>query len=166
MVKKTILWMVYVLIVGGLVFGAANRTLAKTDQGILFGNQDEIVAGRGQGNGSTSSSESDVKNNAYDHEVDLEGQAWITHTGQIISVSVEAIEIQTEKAGILIIEGRPLRFAQELGFVPGEGNNVSVQGFYENGEYEVAVIEDLAKDQVFLLRDNNGKPMWSGGGRN
>ena len=50
MFKKIILWTVYILIVGLLVFGAANRTSAKTDQGTLFGNVDEIVARRGQGN--------------------------------------------------------------------------------------------------------------------
>jgi len=166
MFKKVILWTVYVLIVGLLVFGAANRTSAKTDQGILFGNLDEIIDGRGQGNGSAGNSEGYGENEIDDHEEILEEHDWVSFRGQIIAVGVESLEIQTGTAGILEIEGRPLRFAQELGYVPGEGNEVAVQGFYEDGEFEVATIEDLATDQNFQLRDEYGKPMWGGGGRN
>ena len=53
MFKKVILWTIYVLIVGLLVFGAANRTSAKPIRDILFGNLDEITGGRGQGNTSS-----------------------------------------------------------------------------------------------------------------
>ena len=163
MFKKVILWTVYVLIVGILVFGAANRTMAKTDQGLLFGNLDEITSGRGQGNGSM---EEYGDYEVADHDEILEEQDWVTLSGQIIAVGSEALEIQTSTAGILEIEGRPLRFALELGYVPGEGNVVVVQGFYENGMFEVATIEDLTIEQVFQLRDTYGKPMWGGGGRN
>ncbi len=163
MVKKIMLWTVYVLIVGLLVFGAANRTLAKTDQGLLIGNPEEIISGRGQGNGSS------VEYGEYEaagHEEVLEQQDWVTLSGQIIAVGSEALEIQTGSAGDLEIEGRSWRFAQELGYVPGEGNEVVVQGFYEYGEFEVSTIHDLATDQIFKLRDEYGKPMWGGGGRN
>jgi len=163
MFKKIILWTVYVLIVGLMVFGAANRTMAKTDQGLLFGNPDEITSGRGQGNGSN---EEYGDYEADDHEEILEDQDWVTLSGQIIAVGSEAFEIQTGTAGILEIEGRPMRFALEIGFVPGVGNEVVVGGFYENGEFEVATIEDLTNDQIFQIRDAYGKPMWGGGGRN
>ncbi len=160
MVKKIALWAVYVLIVGLLVFGAANRTSAKMDQGILFGNVDEIVAGRGQATGNTGNYESS------DHDEILEKQDWISFSGQVISFGAEALEINTGSAEILEIEGRSWRFAQELGYVPVEGNEVLVQGFYENGEFEVSIIQDLSSDQIYRLRDDYGKPMWGGGGRN
>lgn len=163
MVKKIMLWTVYVLIVGLLVFGAANRTSAKTDQGLLIGNLEEISGGRGQGNGSS------VEVGEYEsagHEEVLEKQDWVSLSGQIIAVGSEALEIQTGTAGILEIEGRSWRFAQELGYFPGEGKEVAVQGFYENGEFEVSIIHDLTTDQIFYLRDEYGKPMWGGGGRN
>ena len=154
---KVIMWTVYVLIVGLLVFGAANRTSAKTDQGTLFGNMDEIVAGRGQGN---------AEYEAADHEEILEEQDLVSLSGQIIAAGIEVLEIQTGTAGILEIEGQSWRFAQELGYVPGEGNEVIVQGFYENGEFEVSTIQDLTAELIFHLRDEYGKPMWGGGGRN
>ena len=68
-------------------------------------------------------------------------------------------------AGILEIEGRSWRSVQESGLIPGEGNEVVVQGFYENGEFDVSTIRDLTTDQIFRLRNEYGKPMW-GGGRN
>jgi len=166
MIKKVIMWTVYVLIVGLLVFGAANRTSAKTDQGTLFGNMDEIVGGRGQGNGGLENFEENSEYEAADHEEILEEQDLVSLSGQIIAAGVEVLEIQTGTAGILEIEGQSWRFVQELGYVPGEGNEVIVQGFYENGEFEVSTIQDLTADLIFHLRDEYGKPMWGGGGRN
>jgi len=129
MVKKIALWAVYVLIVGLLVFGAANRTSAKTDQGILFGNMDEIVSGRGQATGVTGNYDENGNFESSDHEEILEEQDWVSYSGQITSIGAEALEIQTGVAGILEIEGRPWRFAQELGYDPLEGNEVMVQDF-------------------------------------
>jgi len=163
MVKKITLWTVYVLIVGLLFFGAANRTLVKTDRGLLFGNLDEIASGRGQGNGS---SQEYGEYETAGHEEILEEQAWVTLNGQIIDVGSEVLEIQTSTAGMLEIEGRSWRFAQELGYIPGEGNEVVVGGFYEDGEFKVSTIHDLGTDQIYQLRDGYGKPIWGGGGRN
>ena len=166
MFKKIALWTVYVLIVGLLVFGAANRTSAKTDQGVLFGNLTENTGGRGQldGTGEEYERNSNIEN--ADHEENLEEHTWESMSGKVIGIGAEALVIDTESAGILEIEGRTWRFAQELGYVPAEGNEVLVQGFYENGEFEVAIIQDLTDDIIFRMRDEYGKPMWGGGGRN
>ena len=86
MVKKVMLWTVYVLIVGLLVFGAANRTSAITEQGILFGNVEEIFDGRGQGNGSSGSSEGYGENEANGHEEILKEHDWAELIGIIRSV--------------------------------------------------------------------------------
>ena len=166
MIKKMAMWSVYVLIVGLLVFGAANRTSAKTDQGLLFGNMDEIIAGRGQAAGSSGSNDENGNYAASDHEVIIEEHDWVWLSGQIARVGAEALVIQIGTEGDLEVEGRSWRFAQELGYVPVEGNDVVVSGFYENGEFEVATIQDLTADQIFTLRDEFGKPMWGGGGRN
>lgn len=166
MIKKIALWIVYILIVGLLVFGAANRTSAKTDQGLLFGNIEEIVSGRGQASGGSDNYDENGSYEASDHDEILEEHDWVSMSGKITSVGAEALEVQTGTDGVLEIEGRTWRFAQELGYVPVEGNEVIVSGFYENGEFEVATIQDLTTDQTFTLRDAYGKPMWGGGGRN
>ncbi len=166
MFKKLVLWTVYALIVGLLIFGAANRTAAKTDQGLLFGNSNEIFAERGQGNNGSGTREDYGELEADDHEEIIEGQDWVVLSGQIIKISSDTLEIQTKTAGILEIEGRSWRFVQESGYVPVEGNELVVQGFYENGEFELSIIQDLTADQVFQIRDESGRPLWSGGGRN
>ena len=166
MVKKIMLWTVYVLIAGLLVFGAANRTSATTDQGVLIGNLNEVFEGRGQGNSGSEIYDGYSEFEADDHEEIIEEQDWVTLSGQIIAVGTEALEIQTRTAGTLEIEGRPMRFSQEIGYVPGEGNEVVVQGFYENGEFEVSILQDLTAELIFQIRDEYGRPMWGGGGRN
>lgn len=164
MIKKISVWTVYALIVGLLIFGAANRTAAKTEQGPLFGSSDEVNERRGQGNESSGKVEENDDHEANDHEESLVEQDWVSLSGQVINVGAEALEIQTETAGILEISGRSWRFSQEIGYVPVEGNEVVVQGFYENGEYKVSTIQDLSNEQIIQLRDEYGKPAWGGGG--
>jgi hypothetical protein len=163
MIKKIAMWTVYVLIVGLLVFGAVNRTSAKTDQGILFGNFEEAPGTRGRESGGVGSVEENSRYEETDHEDSIEDSDWVSFNGQVIAVGSEALEILTVSDGILEIEGRSWRFVQELGYVPAGGNEVVVRGFYENGEFEIATIQDLTADQVFKLRDEYGKPMWGGG---
>ena len=165
MIKKIALWTVYVLIVGLLVFGAANRTSAKTDQVLLFGNQGEIADGRGRGSFGSGDDDKVGEFEAEDHDESPEDQDWVSLSGLIVFVGADVLEIQTGTSGILEIEGRSYRFVQELGYLPVEGNEVVVRGFYENGEFEVGVIQDLTDNLTFQLRDEYGRPMW-GGGRN
>lgn len=166
MVKKVALWIVYLLIVVLLVFGAANRTSAKTDQGILFGNMDAIIAGRGRADAGVGNYVENSNSDVDDHEELLAEHDWVSLSGQIITVGIEALEIQTGESEILEIEGRTWRYIQELGYTPIEGNEVVVKGFYENGEFEAASFEDLTAGLIFQIRDKYGKPMWGGGGRN
>ena len=166
MFKKITLWTVYFLIVGLLIFGAANRTSAKTDQGFLFGNSNEVFVERGQGNNSSGRNEGYGEFEADDHDEIIGEQDWVVLSGQITNISSDNLEIQTVTAGILEIEGRSWRFVQELGYVPVEGNELVVQGFFENGEFEVSIIQDLTADQDFRIRDEYGRPMWGGGGSN
>ena len=164
MVKKIALWTVYILIVGLLVFGAANRTSAKSDQGLLFGNQDGIIEGRGQGDSDFVGEGAFGEFEADDHEETLEEQDLVTLRGEIANLGSEALEIETEANGILEIKGRTWRYLRELGYSPEIGNQVVVQGFYENGEFEVSGFQDLLKELVFQIRDEYGRPMWGGGG--
>lgn len=165
MFKKIMMWTIYAGIVGLLIFGAANRTLAKTDQGLLLGGADDFSREGGRGNGGSGNGGQSVDAGITDPEVNLVEYDWVSLSGQIIHVDSEVLEIQTRTVGILEIEGRSWRFVQELGYVPMEGNELVVQGFYENGEFEVSTMEDLTANQLFQLRDESGRPLW-GGGRN
>lgn len=166
MVKKIALWTVYVLIVALLVFGAANRTAAKSDQGTLIGNLDAVFAGQGEGADRSGQVDGYDEYETNDHEEIIQEQDRVVLSGQIINISSETLEIGTGTAGILEIEGRTWRYLRELGYVPEEGNEVVVTGFFENGEFEVSSIQDLTAELAIQIRDEYGKPMWGGGGRN
>ena len=64
------------------------------------------------------------------------------------------------------ISGRPWRFAQELGFFAEPGDSVKLVGFYEGEEFEVGLIDNVSSGQSVSIRDENGRPMWAGRGRN
>jgi len=59
---------------------------------------------------------------------------------------------------------RPWRFAKEQGFAPQVGDHVTLDSFYENGEFEIACITDLTNGQTVYLRDETGHPLWASGG--
>jgi hypothetical protein len=46
------------------------------------------------------------------------------------------------------------------------GDEVSVKGFWENEEFKATEITLLTNGQSIILRDEWGRPMWSGAGRN
>ena len=38
-------------------------------------------------------------------------------------------------------------------------------GFYEDGEFKAGTVENLTTGETIVLRDEAGRPMWSGQGR-
>ena len=162
MIKKIFMWIVYAAIVGLLIFGAANRTAAKMDQGVLFGRSEDITED-GQRRGGSGNSEISGDFGDVDHEENPVEHDWVSLNGQIILVDLRALEVLTEKYGILEISGRSWRFAQESGYLPDLGNEVILDGFFEIGEFEVSSIQDLSAGQIVFLRDEFGHPLWNGG---
>ena len=162
MFKKIIMWTIYAMIVGLLIFGAANRTAAKTDQDILFGRSDGVTK-NGQGRGGYGNVEQSSDFGDADHEENPVGHDWVSISGQIILVDGRMLEVLIENDGVLEISGRSWRFAQESGYLPEVGNEVILDGFFENGAFEVSAIQDISAGQVVFLRDESGHPLWAGG---
>jgi hypothetical protein len=71
--------------------------------------------------------------------------------------------LETASGQILI--GTCSGWLQEQGFVLTEGDEVQVSGFYENDEFKAVTITRLSDGQAITLRDEFGRPMWSGAGR-
>jgi hypothetical protein len=63
------------------------------------------------------------------------------------------------------VEGRPWSFAQEQAFQAQAEDQVSLQGFYEDGEFKAGRIDNLTNGQSVDLREDSGRPMWAGRGR-
>jgi hypothetical protein len=110
---------------------------------------DGAVAGRGQGSSGQGRSER------------VTDTAWETVVGKVIAVDSE-ITIRTSEGEMSVGMGQA---AYRQGFVLEIGDEVSVTGYYEGGEFKAGTIENLTTGATLVLRDEDGHPMWSGRGR-
>ena len=162
------LWTIYVGVVGLLIFGAVIRTSAKTGGEHPLANaktEDSGLKQNGRG------SEGSERNALADQErqavrlAESEDHDWVEVSGSVLAYDVDSLEIQLRQGSQLELSGRAWRFIQEEGFMLSPGDELVLQGFYENGEYEVGRIESLTSGSVLMIRDEFGTPLWSGRGR-
>jgi len=183
MLKKILTWIAFTGFIGLMVFGAVNRTSAKTDRNLSkpirseegsepvqakdgSGNKSQTVGSGRNGQSDGSGSNGQVVDHGEDlHEITPEDNNRLVLTGSIIELDSSSLTIQLEDAEILVIEGRGWRYTAESGYSPDVGNNVKVTGFFEDGEYKVSVIQDLSSGQSYTLRGETGRPLWSGAGK-
>ena len=86
---------------------------------------------------------------------------WETLTGKVTAVDDE-ITIQTAEGNVLIGMGQS---AYREGFALEVGDEITVLGFHEDGEFKAGTVENLTSGETIVLRDETGRPMWSGRGR-
>lgn len=159
---KTILkWSIYAGVVGLLIFGAVIRTEAKTGETIfqnVRGAGETAVSGNGSGrNGSSSGVGEGIL------QVENEDHDWIDLEGTVSDLDVESLWVETLEGELLEITGRAWSFSLEAGFQPSIGDLVMLEGFFENGEYEVSAIHNLTSGVIMQVRDETGRPLWAGG---
>jgi hypothetical protein len=169
---------------GILVVGAINRTIAKNEHTtqeatnqISRRSREQVEADNVERDfsGNRSSSESSEQNRHGQNRQSNVGQAgdfepetmaqvseWTSIQGKIVAVTDDAIEVILQDGDQYVIEGRALRFAQELGFMPVIDDELKLVGFYEGSEFELSQIVDLATKDIFTLREDSGRPLWAG----
>jgi hypothetical protein len=181
-------------LIGILVTGAVIRTMDKTElvaeaHGYGHGHDHDEVGecaegepgqGHGWGNGETgtyATGGSGRGRGGYGGQgredapgVNSTGKAsveeWLMLQGTVVSVDSDALVMQTASSGEQVtMENRAWWFAQEQGFSAQVGDQVTLVGFYENGDFEVGQINDATTSQTVLVRDENGQPLWAGRGR-
>jgi len=86
---------------------------------------------------------------------------WETLTGKVIVVDDE-ITIQTAEGQVLIGMGQS---AYREGFALEVGDEITVLGFHEDGEFKAGTVENLTTGETITLRDETGRPMWAGQGQ-
>jgi hypothetical protein len=192
MLKKVMVGIVLVGLIGVLVFGAINRTMDRTGkvaqaQGSGRGrsaNELNNRGGYGQGGdaerpyslGGESSQQvrggaqgSDRGRREASGDQSGSGQAqvdeWLQFQGYVASVDTDALVVQVAGGGQITVENRPWWFAQEQGFSAQVGDEVILSGFYEGEDVEIGRIDDATNGQTVLIRDENGRPLWAGRGR-
>jgi hypothetical protein len=89
---------------------------------------------------------------------------WLALQGAVVSVDKDALVVQIDSGAQVIVDGRAWSFAREQEFSAEVGDQVTLVGFYEDGDFEVGQIDDLTNGQTALLRDEDGRPMWAGRG--
>jgi hypothetical protein len=210
MVKKVILITLFILFSGILIYGAVNRTTAKTGaeshavaqqngdgvqsaQGIdgerLYRNRAES-SGNGQGGqrsgdgGQGSGRQGDWQENdhAEGYGPGAQGggrgqgqQRYLAQSESREFVTIEGTVIQAPAAGIdMILEtdqgtvqiGTGPGYLDQVGYVITDGEQLTVTGFWEAGEFKVSEITRQSDGASIALRDEFGRPMWSGAVRN
>jgi hypothetical protein len=187
MFKKVVVGGLIVGVAGALIIGAVQRTTARTEA--AGGTERQPVGGGGRGGsgyggdwpessvGSVVGDVSQARNGWVAREggasgtVERSGAAdqpsseWLKFTGVVSAVDADTLEVQVPTGEVLVVEGRAWSFAQANGFATQPGDEVRLSGFYENGEFEVGMLENLSLEISVLLRAETGRPLWAGAGR-
>ena len=154
MLKKVVIGMVMAGFAGTLIVGAINRTQDKVDQ-----RSDLSVQGQGlnysergerqQRRNTTGSDQSTQAENVQkqwgsengnggradrNNEEQIMPEDGVTLVGVVYLVSDESLNVEILGGEHVIVEGRAWAFAQEQGVLIDTGDELRLQGFYEDGE--------------------------------
>ncbi len=87
---------------------------------------------------------------------------WLTLQGTV-TVADNELTVQTADGEVVVGLGQAW-YRDEAGFVVNVGDEVVVQGYYEDGEFKAGTVENLTTGATVTLRDATGRPMWAGRG--
>jgi hypothetical protein len=96
---------------------------------------------------------------------DVAAEDWLVVTGTVVSAADDLVEIKTDAGDVIPFEGRPLSFAAEQGFRLKAGDEVTLDGYDENGEFKIGKVTNPNSGVSITLRDASGRPSWAGRGR-
>ncbi len=139
MLKKILLWTLYIFFVGGLVWAGYNRT------SVTLG---ERTTNQSHGNASETSQEADT------------ASVWAIYQGEITALTQRKISITIETGSTITLNPRPWRFALEQGFQASLGDRLLVTCIHEVGKLEVVHLRNLENESVAQIRDEAGHPLW------
>jgi len=86
---------------------------------------------------------------------------WETLTGEVIVIDHE-VTIQTAEGEVLVGMGQSA-YWESFGLAVGD--EITVTGYHEDGEFKAGTVENLTTGETIVLRDETGRPMWAGRGQ-
>jgi hypothetical protein len=116
--------------------------------------------GRGQGQGlgqSQRQGQGQQTPNAEVHDM-------ILVKGTVSQAPAAGVDMILETASGQVLIGTGPGYLQEEGFNLAAGDEVQISGFYENDEFKAVTITRISDGQDITLRDEYGRPFWSGAG--
>lgn len=156
MFKKILFGAILFALLAVLGIGAAIRTMDRTS---TYGGG----LGQGRGRASASSAPSVSPNESPRWGQQTQTVATTTVTGIVTSSNENALTVQLPEGTSIIVENRPWWFAQEQKFTAQVGDQVKLTGFTYNGTFETVKLENITNGKTVQLRDEYGRPGWSGG---
>lgn len=158
MLKKTLIWGLYLAFVAFLVVGGINRTFVKFET--------SVPAQLGNANGDSSSfGENPEVNKSAEHDDehnDSEPKALRILNGRVETVRQGRVTVITDSNEPFELAGRSWRYAQSLGFSVQVGDSLSFEGFDEEGSFKIVSLKNISNGQSAQLRDVSGHPLWEG----
>lgn len=142
---------------GNAVQGSRGRGVNGGDRDASLA-QSENSNGFGQGRNAGAGEALALSQNAVEH-------AWVQFEGMVASEDEDALTVTLDSGESILIEGRAWSFAREMGFAAEAGDRVALYGFFEDEAFEIGELANLTSDQIVLLREESGRPMWAGRGR-
>ncbi len=159
MLKKLVLWSLYAAFLGVLLGGAFYRTSVKLDD--TGGEQNHGNAVRQQVAEKAGTNEMIVVSAGdEEHQSDIKERSMVN--AQVLNISNRGLSMQLSDGQVLNITGRAWRYAQSFGFPVQNGDVLWLEGFDENGHFEVMSMTNLGNDLSVSLRDETGHPLWNG----
>jgi hypothetical protein len=172
--KKFVLGTLLVGLIGILVVGAVIRTADKTGRAA-----DVYAAGEGQGYGggqgrgqqqTTSQAVTGQGRGQGAGVLALEGataaEDWITYEGTIVQAPAAGVDMILATAdGQEILVGSGPGYLDDMGLSLQAGEQVQVQGYWEDDEFKAGQVTRLRDGATVDLRDTYGRPAWSGAGQ-
>jgi hypothetical protein len=167
MIKKLSIGLIGIVLVGLLIYGGLFRSNFKltgdlNPPGLNLGSS-EARGGYGQGQPREESEANNERGgwgNGGRTVVDLE---WKTLEGTVTAVSETTITIAAADGTPIVLENRPWQYALSMGFSVKTGDKLILTGFYETPEtFTAAGIQNITSGASVKLRDESGRPMWSG----
>ena len=155
--------------------GASGRSF---EQGVRQSATEEAAGalGAGQGSGRYATEQAIAARNSVDRQggrggggnpSQLNSQAelveQLTVEATVIAVG-EHVTIELEDRTELELGLGPTFYREEVGFDPEVGDELTVTGFHEDGEFKVMSILD-ENGTLLIFRDEYGRPGWSGRGK-
>lgn len=194
MLKKIVFGTLLIGLIAILVIGVINRTVTKSSDTVESdgrgrgrvqelntatfngdGNQDNETFGyqASQGNRGQGKSAQEVQGGQqtgrgerlYPNYQDTPAE-WLTVNGVVSQVPAAGVDLVIKsEEGEMVVGTGPLDLATE-GLVLQDGDPVQVSGYWEGAEFKAAELTQTATGATIRLRDELGRPAWSGAGQN
>lgn len=98
-------------------------------------------------------------------EVQIAPEDWVTLDATVLTVNRNGLTIQSADGETLALSFGKASFWQEQAVQFAAGDAVSIQGFWQDGQFQTGQVTKVETGERLLLRDPNGRPLWGGPGR-